>query len=70
MGSSKTKAEKIQHGISNRLKKMEKAGIDSKDIKFLWDRSHELYKHAKKLEEGENACENKLHQIKELLRDI
>ena len=38
MGRKKTKAEKIQQGItSNELNRMEEAGINSDDINFLRD---------------------------------
>jgi hypothetical protein len=63
----KPEAEKIQLRISQRLRKMEKAGIDARDIGFLWDWSHKLFEHANKLELNERTGVNKLRQIKEIL---
>jgi hypothetical protein len=70
MGRKKTKAEKIQQGITKRLNKMEEAGINSDNINFLKNRTRELYELADHLERNEGDSLNKLHQIKELLKGI
>ncbi|MGD0077275.1 MAG: hypothetical protein ABSB91_01465 [Sedimentisphaerales bacterium] len=70
MGRKKTKAEKIQQGITKRLNKMEEAGINSEDINLLRNRTRELYELGDQLEKNENTYLNKFSQIKELLKDI
>ena len=50
MGRRKSQAEKIQLRISQRLKRMERVGTKTDDLKYLWHWTHELFERAKNYE--------------------
>jgi hypothetical protein len=66
----KTEAEKIQLRISQRLKRMERGTTNSNDIQFLWNWTHKLHEYANQLETRVKDGENKLRQIREILKEM